>query len=1011
MTFTHLHVHSHYSLLRGTDSLESLAEAARAAGMTRFALTDTNALYGFVFYRQICDETGLTPIAGAEIVSPGAPAAKPGGQGRALLLARGRDGYRSLCRVITARHLDPAFDLLAAIRANADGLVVLAEDPVLLAAVRDVAPVYAELVSGRGDRALQTWARRRGIATVATNDVHFTRPEGRRIHQVLRAIDRNTTLDRVPSDDLAEPGRTLADAAEMARRFPHAPDALENAERLGEECAVAWPMGRTVFPSYDLERGTAADVLRARCEAGILHRYGRTPPAEVRARVDRELAVITEKGFADYFLLVEAITSRTPRLCGRGSGAASIVSYLLGITNVDPVRHNLFFERFLSPERRDPPDIDVDFAWDERDQIQLDVLRENGAPARAAMVANQVAFRARGAIHEVAKVYGLPEAEITNVTKRLSAYWGQTSHVGRFEGMPRFRDVDFEPPWPEILAVAGALEGCPRYLSVHSGGVVMVPDALADHVPVEMAPKGVPIVQWEKDQVEDYGLVKMDLLGNRSLAVVRDAVAAVAGHGGPALDERTWDPVDDETTQALLARGDTMGVFYLESPAMRQLQRKAGVGDFEHLVIHSSMIRPAANRFIREYLRRLKGGAYEPLHPALLHTLSETYGIMVYQEDVTKVSMELAGFTVAQGEALRRVLTKKRPTKPLRAYQEEFVEGALARGVTREVVDQVWDMILSFSVYSFCKPHSASYAMVSFRSAWLRAHYPAEFMAAVISNQGGYYQTFAYVSEAKRMGLRVLPPDVNASERHYTGRARELRVGLMQVKGLHEETLGALLAERAAAGPFASFVDLRRRASVPPGDAELLVKSGACDSMAGGRARAELLWELYLDSREAGASRPGRTASHRSGAATALDLFPPPPVGAPRAPAYDRVTMLRHEIETLGFLISTHPLEAYEAAMRQRVVVAARDLDRHVGQRVTTLGWHVTSKLAHTKNDEPMEFVTFEDTTGLIDATFFPRAYDRFCHLLTSTRPFLLTGRVEEEYGVCTLNVEGVGRL
>jgi len=1036
MTFTHLHVHSHYSLLRGVDSIDSLAQAARDHGMTRFALTDTNALYGFVFYRQICDEMGLTPIAGAEIVAPGAPAAKPGGEGRALLLARGQEGYRSLCRVITARHIEPAFSLVAALRAHAPGLVVLSEDPALLAAVRDVAPVYAELVPGRGDRPLRAWARERGIPCVATNDVHFTRPEGRRLHKILRAIDRNTTIERVPSDDLAEPGRVFADAAEMERRLPHAPEALENAARLGEECAVDWEMGRTVFPSFDLDRGTAAVVLRARCEAGILHRYGRTPAAAVRARLDRELAIITEKGFADYFLLVEAITSRTPRLCGRGSGAASIVSFLLGITNVDPVRHNLFFERFLSPERRDPPDIDVDFAWDERDQIQLDVLRENGAPTRAAMVANHVGFRARGAIHEVAKVYGLPEAEITNVTKRLSEYWGLTNHVDRLDGRPRFRDVDFEPPWPEILAIAVALEGHPRYLSVHSGGIVMVPDALADHVPVEMAPKGVPIVQWEKDQVEDYGLVKMDLLGNRSLAVIRDAVEAVRRRGGPEgspgpdIDERTWDPIDDPATQALLARGDTIGVFYAESSSMRQLQRKAGVGDFEHLVIHSSIIRPAANRFIREYLRRLKGGAYEPLHPALLHTLSETYGIMVYQEDVTKVSMELAGFTLAQGEALRKVLTKKRPVKPLRAYQEEFYEGCAARGVTRDVIDQVWEMILSFSVYSFCKPHSASYAMVSFRSAWLRAHYPAEFMAAVISNQGGYYEAFAYVSEAKRMGLRVLLPDVNASDRHYTGREREMRVGLMQLKGLRAETLDALLEERRRGGAFESFAGLRRRVAIPQSDAELLVKSGACDAMAGPRSRAELLWELYLDGRgDAGVAPSGRWPRPRSARAseapsgstpasppqpdftTTLDLFPPPPIETPSAPSYDRQTMLRHEIETLGFLLSTHPLEPYEQALRGRGLIPARDIEKHAGQRVTVLGWQVTSKLVQTKNEEPMEFVTFEDTTALVDTTFFPRAYERFCHLLTSTRPFILTGRVEEEYGVCTLNVERVERL
>ncbi len=987
--------------MRGVDTLEALAQAARERKMDRFALTDTNALYGFVFYRQICAEAGLIPIAGAEVVAD-AGEEENGARDRAVLLARGRGGYASLCHVLTARHLDPAFSLAKSVRAHAEGLVLLSEDQALLDALRGALPVYAELVSGRGDRALRQWARAAGIPSVATNDVHFVRREGQRLHHVLRAIDRNTTLDRVPAHDLAEPERTFTSAAEMEARFPHAPEAVENAARLGEECAIDWPMGRTVFPSYPLDRGDAFEILHARCEAGILHRYGRRPAPEVRARLDRELAIIREKGYADYFLIVEAITARTPRTCGRGSGAASIVAYLLGITHVDPVRHNLFFERFLSPERKDPPDIDVDFAWDERDAIQLAVLEENGAPVRAAMVANHVGFRGRGAIHEIAKVYGLPEAEIMNVTKRLAGFWGLEDPIESLDSHPRFADVDFEPPWPEILAQAVALEGHPRHLAVHSGGVVLVPDALADHVPVEIAPKGVPIVQWEKDQVEDYGLVKMDLLGNRSLAVIRDAIAAVQRNTGLTIDERAWNPIDDPETQRLMRRGDTIGVFYVESPSMRQLQRKADVGDFDHLVIHSSMIRPAANRFIREYVRRLKGGAYEPLHPALTHTLDETYGIMCYQEDVTKVSMELAGLTLAQAEGLRKALSQKRPVKPLRAYQEEFYAGALERGVSRDVADKVWDMILSFAGYSFCKPHSASYALVSFRSGWLRAHYPAEFIAAVISNQGGYYSTFAYVSEARRMGLTILPPDVNASERVYTGRGREVRVGLMQLKGLHAEALDAIVAERARGGAYRSFADLRGRVALHPSDAELLVKSGALDSIAEGGTRPELLWELYLGRGNGAGGEPR---------ASALQLFPRPPASAPRAPAYDRTTVLRHEIETLGFPLSAHPLGPYEHALRGRGMIRACDLDRYAGRRVTLLGWHVSSKLVETKSHEPMEFVSFEDTTALYDVTLFPDAYRRFCHLMTSTRPFLLSGLVEEDFGVCTLTADSVQGL
>ena len=847
---------------------------------------------------------------------------------------------------------------------------------------------------------------RRGIPCVATNDVHFVHREGHRLHHVLRAIDRNTTLDRVPPGDLAEPARAVrlrrGDGGALPARARGAGE--RGAPRRGVRGRLADGADRLSLVSARPRATRSRSCARA-ARRGFSTATAATPRRTCARASTRELAIIRDKGYADYFLIVEAITSRTPRTCGRGSGAASIVAYLLGITHVDPVRHNLFFERFLSPERKDPPDIDVDFAWDERDAIQLAVLEENGAPVRAAMVANHVGFRARGAIHEIAKVYGLPEAEIMNVTRRLAQFAWLEDPVERLDGRPRFKDVDFEPPWPEILAQAVALEGHPRHLSVHSGGVVLVPDALADHVPVEIAPKGVPIVQWEKDQVEDYGLVKMDLLGNRSLAVIRDAVAAVERNTGLAIDERTWNPIDDPDTQRLMQEGNTIGVFYVESPSMRQLQRKARVGDFDHLVIHSSMIRPAANRFIREYVRRLHGGAYEPLHPALTHTLDETYGIMCYQEDVTKVSMELAGLTLAQAEGLRKALSQKRPVKPLRAYQAEFYAGAGARGVTRDVIDKVWEMILSFAGYSFCKPHSASYAMVSFRSGWLRAHYPAEFMAAVISNQGGYYSTFAYVSEAKRMGLAG-PASGRERERprvHGEG-TRDPR-GADAAQGTPRGATEALLAERGAGGS----VSLVRRTC-----ARACRFARATRSCSSRRARSTRS-PRGGHGRSFSGSSISTAGDEPPAPARARDARPrplrPPAVAAPRARGYDRATMLRHEVETLGFLLSAHPLEPYERAMRGRGVIAARDLDRHAGRRVRVLGWHVSSKLVQTKDLEPMEFLAFEDTTAIYDVTLFPDAYRRFCHLLTNTRPFLLTGLVEEDFGVCTLTVDHVERL
>ena len=399
-------------------------------------------------------------------------------------------------------------------------------------------------------------------------------------------------------------------------------------------------------------------------------------------------------------------------------------------------------------------------------------------------------------------------------------------------------------PWPSILRWAHRLTGIPRHLSVHCGGVVITPDALPERVPIEQAPKGVPIIQWEKDITEAAGLVKIDLLGNRSLAVVRDALASIQANYGLHLSYSQLNPLEDAKTQQMLAQGDTVGVFYVESPAMRQLLKKTGQGDFEHLVVQSSIIRPAANEFIREYVRRDRGGTYEPLHPMLGEILEETHGILCYQEDVSRVAMALAGFDAVQADQLRKILSKKHKQARLPDYRDRFFRGALARGVAREVIEEVWRMILSFQGYSFCKPHSASYALVSFKACYLRAHFPAEFMAAVISNQGGYYTTMAYLSEARRMGLTILPPDVNASALPYAGYGSNLRVGLMQLKGVQEASLEALLEERARGGPFGSLEEILGRVDLDPADLRVLIKAGCLDSIARGRSRPEMLWEL-----------------------------------------------------------------------------------------------------------------------------------------------------------------------
>jgi len=990
--FIHLHVHSNYSFCRGASKIEDLVDAALARGMSAMALTDINGVYGLVWFLQYAAERGLRPIVGSELRTK---------TERATLLARNRQGYETLCRIISQRLMEPDFCLSKALIEGCDNLFVLSDQiPLLKALARQngTSGLYVELNDPGAEPPLLDFSRTSGIPPVATNDVYFADPSDYAMHRLLRAIDLNTSLSRIPPGELVSDDHWLKPADVMARRYPHVERALENTQRIAEQCAPDLGIGRLVFPCADVGGSDPFEYLKEECYRGAERRYGELSDS-VRKRLEHELKIIREKGFAPYFLIVRDIVRQSARTCGRGSAAASLVSYCLGITHVEPITHNLFFERFLNEGRADPPDIDIDFPWDERDGVFDYVFRKYGA-SRAAMISNHVGFRTRAATREVAKVYGLPEQEIKAVTQRMGVYWSIHYLENSIRHDPVYKDMELKEPWPEIVRLATKLEGYPRYMSVHCGGIVIVPDRIDRYVPVEPAPKGVPIIQWEKDQAEDAGLIKIDLLGNRSLAVIRDALAAVRENCGLEIDYDQWDPTTDCKTQDLIRRGDTVGVFYVESPSMRQLQQKCRTGDFDHLVIHSSIIRPAANKYIREYVRRLRGGSYRSLHPVLDEVLSETYGIMVYQEDVSRIAMAMAGFSASDADLLRKILSKKRAGKKLEDYREMFYTGAAARGAPRGVIDEIWEMILSFSGYSFCKPHSASYALVSYKSCYLRAHYPAEFIAAVLTNQGGYYSPFAYVSEARRMGLRVLLPDINESRKEYWGRDKTIRVGLMQLKGLHEAALQAILEKRGRR-PFASLEDFLCRVELDPADVKILIKAGAMDRISGGATRPEMIWQA-LAWHAARASRPSVERS----------LFQDvPSVAPPPTPQYSPRTVLEHELETLDFLISRHPLSLYAAQLSKMKYVRGADLPKHVGKRVTTVGWWVTGKVVTTREDEPMEFISFEDTSALYETTFFPQTYARFCHILNRSRPYVLSGVVEEDFGAVTLTVDSARLL
>ncbi len=991
-----LTVRSAYSLMWGTTPVEALCRRARLLGYDRLALTDTDNLYGLWTFLAACRREGLRPIIGAEVTDKKPPC-------RAVCLVQDDQGYQNLCRILTRRHTEEGFDLKSSIASLFKGLSVLTQNPHLLSCWHDAGvEVWAAFPRHPACSAhpLRRAAARMGIPEAATPGSFFIDPEAHAVHRVLRAIERHTTLFRLKPEDATPADAFLASPETYARRFAVCPEAVSNTHALAERLGFTGPDFGLVLPPYQGETAdqSAARLRRAAYE-GARQRYGELSEVVVE-RLEHELHLITRMGFAAYFLIVADIVAQSPRTCGRGSGAASLVAYCLGITHVCPITHNLYFERFLNPGRQDPPDIDIDFAWDERDAVIETVLSRH--KGHAAMVSNHVCFQPRMALRETARVFGLADGEINRVVKRLPGFW-ETEESGRdlvnpMAALPSMKEVDFPRPWPEIISIAQRILGLPRYLSVHPGGVVITPEPIDTYVPVQTAAKGVPVIQWEKDAAEEAGLVKIDLLGNRSLGVIRDAVANLR-ENKIALDEGRWAPEDDPPTQQAVAQGRTMGCFYIESPAMRLLQQKTGKGDLEHLTIHSSIIRPAANDIIQEYLRRLHGGAWKPIHPLLADVLGETFGLMVYQEDVSRVAVALAGFSHAEADGLRKIMSKKDREHQLRDYLDRFIRGARSRGVSDEQIEQIWKMIMSFNGYSFCKPHSASYAKISFEAAYLKVHFPAEFMAAVISNQGGFYCTFAYVSEARRLGLTILPPDAAESRIPWTGRGRFMRVGFLSIKGLSASTAARIVAEREKAA-FSGLNDFLDRVVPDEDEARALIFSGALDRFHPHKHRAALIWRFAAWQKRRSPKNPGPS------------LFEDPPSDAlPDLPADDPVDQLRQEFKTLGFLCDRHPMTLFENQLKPLKIIKAKNLAQHCGRRVQTAGWLITGKTVMTQKGDLMKFLSFEDETGIVETTFFPKTYRRFCRILDYGRPYLISGKPEENWGAITLTADAIKPL
>ena len=959
---TRLAILSSYSLHHGTIRAEELFARFKEWGVTKVAITDRDNLYGYPHHRELASEAGVSLICAAALT-----------EGEALIYAFVEDqgGYEELCQILSRRAIDPTFSYLAHFTHHRTTLTLATANPKILEKLQPCTPKLFGALSV-DDLGIVTAARRLGIGLLACDGAYLMREEERTTHRLLVAIAQNKRLDAV---SVAQRGGVLLEPEAWQRTYAPWPEAIEHAQHIHPHDPFPTTL---LFPSYPVD--DCANELRERVYQGAEWRYGELNDA-ILERIDYELAIIAEKGFAPYFLVMHDIVQMSSRSCGRGSAAASIVSYALTITDVDPLHHHLYFERFLSPARQDPPDIDVDFAWDEREAIFERVFERFGRD-RCARVANHNFFRLDSAIRETAKTFGLSNAQIS-----AAVYDPHQSD---------------DPLWREIIALAATIVDLPRGLSMHCGGLVMTADPITCHAPIARSVQGQPLLVWEKDGAETAGFVKLDLLGNRSLAVIRDTIANLAWEG-IQINRQLWRPAEDGQTIAALAQGASMGVFYIESPAMRQLQKKTGRGDFDHIVIHSSIIRPAANAFINTYIERLKGKPWDPLHPRLDAILDETYGILCYQEDVSKVAVALAGFSEADADRLRKVIAKKSKAERLRSYKEQFYEGCSKNDVEIQTIDRIWEMMMSFDGYSFCKPHSASYAMVSFQSAYLRVHHPAAFMAAVLTNQGGYYEAGAYISEARRMGLTITGPDINLSTIAYHGRTNTLVIGLMAIANLTGGAMEAIIAERKRQGPFGSLQEFIQRLHLGREDLAALTQSGAFDSLAPHLRRSEQL--RLLLTRRAPQSQEGQ-----------LSLF-----GAKTIPLRQTTALqplpsrtraeLVGEYEALGFLREHHPLVLHQEELSRVRRVWAVDIPHYVGRPITLIGHQITRKQVRTKGGDLMSFVSFEDESALYETVLFPHLYQRFYPLLFQRTPLVVEGVVQNDHGALIIEVRSLTLL
>ncbi len=1056
MAFAHLHVHTEYSLLDGSNKIKEYVEKIKALGMTAGAITDHGVMYGVIDFYKAAREAGINPVLGCEVyVAPGSRLDREMVHGEdryyhLVLLAENNTGYSNLMKIVSKGFVEgyyykPRVDM-EVLEKYHEGIIALSACLAgevqrnlvrgMYEEAKEVAYRY-ERCFGKGNfflelqdhgipeqklvnQQLLRMSQETGIELVATNDVHYTNAEDAEPHDILLCLQTGKKL--ADEDRMRYEGGQyyVKSEEEMKSLFPYALQALENTQKIADRCHVEIEFGHTKVPHFEVPEGYDSwTYLNKLCHEGLDKRYGADAPKYLQ-KLDDELAVIKNMGYVDYFLIVWDFIhyAREHDIMvgpGRGSAAGSLVSYTTGITDIDPVRYNLIFERFLNPERVSMPDIDVDFCFERRQEV-IDYVVEKYGKDCVTQIVTFGTLAARGVIRDVGRVMDLPYNFVDTIAKAIPNELGITIDKALMMN-PELRGMyESDESVKKLIDMSRRLEGLPRHTSMHAAGVVISQKPMDEYVPLSRASDGTITTQFTMTTIEELGLLKMDFLGLRTLTVIQNAVRLAEKSSDKKIDMNAIDYNDKKVLDSL-GTGKTDGVFQLESAGMKNFMKELKPQSLEDVIAGISLYRPGPMDFIPAYIK----GKDHPESitydcPELEPILAPTYGCIVYQEQVMQIVRDLAGYTWGRSDLVRRVMSKKKGKVMEQERKnfvygnpEENVPGCIARGIDEKVANKIYDNMIDFAKYAFNKSHAAAYAVVAYQTAYLKYYYPVEFMAALMTSVlDNTSKVSEYIYTCRQMGIAILPPDINEGEGGFSVSGQAIRYGLSAIKSIGRPVIDAIVEERKIRGPFTTLKDFITRLSgreVNKRTIENFIKAGALDGLEGNRRQKMMIYGSLLDA----LNQEKKTTM--AGQMTLFDIAPEEDkaeyeIKLPDVEEYDKEVLLGFEKEVLGIYISGHPLEEYMERLKKNTNAVTTDfvLDEETGTLKVSdgakvrIGGMITDKvIKYTKSNKAMAFITLEDLVGTVEIIIFPKDYERYAKYLENDAKVFVEGRVTAE--------------